>query len=112
MARDDFQLAAKRAQAAYSVAEWMAIGQCGRSAAIYKELREIDHLAAESLARKIETARRHVREGEARVARQEAVVSELAGHSLPREATKVQDALDVMRDTLYLAKQHLWQVGS
>ena len=46
VARDDFQLAAKRAETAHSTAEWLAIGQRGRSAAIYQELREIDHHAA------------------------------------------------------------------
>ena len=79
MAGNDFQLAAKRAEAAHSPAEWLSLGQRGRSAAIYKELREIDHQAAERLARKIETARRHVREGEVRLARQEAILSKLQG---------------------------------
>ena len=66
MARDDFQLAAKRAEAAHSSAEWLSLGQRGRSAAIYKELREIDHEAAKHLAAKVATARRSVREGEVR----------------------------------------------
>jgi len=103
VAQDYFQLAAKRAEAAYSPAEWLAIGQRGRSAAIYKELREIDRQAAERLATKIETGRRHVRDDEARVARPEAIVAELGTH---------QDALSTMGDTRDLAKQHLPQVES
>ena len=103
VAQDDFQLAAKQAEAAYSPAEWLAIGQRGRSAAIYKELREIDRQAAERLATKIETGRRHVRDDEARVARPEAIVAELGTH---------QDALSTMGDTRDLAKQHLPQVES
>ena len=94
MARDDFPLAAKRAEAAYSPADWLAIGQRGRSAAIYKELRDIDHEAAKRLAAKIETASRHVREGEVGLARQEAIVSELETHNDSRAAATGQDALD------------------
>ena len=79
MARDDFQLAAKRAEAAHSSAEWLSLGQRGRSAAIYKELREIDHEAAKHLAAKVATARRSVREGEVRQAPHEAVRSMTGG---------------------------------
>ena len=73
VAQDDFQLAAKRAEAAHSSAEWLSLGQRGRSAAIYKDLREIDHEAAEHLAGKIAMARLMCREGQARQARQEAI---------------------------------------
>ena len=45
------------------------MGQRGRAAAIYLELRQIDARAVQQLAREIETARRHVREGEERIAR-------------------------------------------
>ena len=69
MARNDFQVAAMRAEAAHSPAEWLSLGQRGRSAAIYKELRGIDQEAAKRLAAKIATARRSVREGEVRRAR-------------------------------------------
>ena len=109
---DDFQLAAKRAEAAYSPAEWLSLGQRGRSAAIYKELREIDHQAAERLARKIETARRHVREGEVRLARQEAILSKLQTHNYSRATATARDALDAIRNSFHLAKQHLRQVDS
>ena len=60
------------------------------------------------LARKIETARRHVREGEVRLARQEAIVSELETHNHSRAAATGRDALDTMGDTPYRAKQHPW----
>jgi hypothetical protein len=62
MARNDFRLAAERGEAAaYSADGWLAMGQRGRAAAIYLELRQIDARTAEKLAREIETARRHVR---------------------------------------------------
>ena len=70
MARDEFQLAAERAEAAHSSVEWASIGQSGRTAAIYRELRAIDMHTAERQWKTVETARRHVREGEQRVARQ------------------------------------------
>jgi hypothetical protein len=47
------------------------MGQRGRAAAIYLELRQIDARTVEQLAREIETARRHAREGEERIARQQ-----------------------------------------
>src|SRR6476620_6983904 len=100
MARNDFQVAAMRAEAAHSPAEWLSLGQRGRSAAIYKELRGIDQEAAKRLAAKIATARRSVREGEVRRARQEAIVSKLKTHNHPRAATTGPNALDIMRDTL------------
>lgn len=103
VARDDFQLAAKRAEAAHTPAEWLSLGQRGRSAAIYKELREIDHEAAKRLAAKIATARRSVCEGEVRQARQEAIVSAFETHNHSRATGR--DTLDTMRDTLDLAKR-------
>ena len=75
MARNDFRLAAERGEAAaYSADGWLAMGQRGRAAAIYLELRQIDARAVQQLAREIETARRHVREGEERIARQQALM--------------------------------------
>jgi hypothetical protein len=57
MAWNDFRLAAERAEAAaYSADGWLAMGQRGRAAAIYLELRQIDARAVQQLAREIETA--------------------------------------------------------
>ena len=85
MARDDFQLAAKRAESRHSPAEWLSLGQRGRSAAIYKELRGIDREAAKRLAAKTATARRNAREGEVRPTRHEAIRS-MTGNLFDRAA--------------------------
>ena len=59
----------------HSSVEWASIGQSGRTAAIYRELRAIDMRTAERQWKTVETARRHVREGEQRVARQEGLLT-------------------------------------
>jgi hypothetical protein len=70
MARNDFRLAAERAEAAaYSADGWLAMGRRGRAAAIYYELRQIDAHTVKQLIKEIEKARRHIREGEERIAR-------------------------------------------
>jgi hypothetical protein len=98
VARDDFQLAAKRAEAAHTAAEWLSLGQRGRSAAIYKELRKIDHEAAKHLAAKVVTARWSVREGEVRQTRHEAIVSAFDTHNHSHAAATGQDMLDTVQD--------------
>ena len=51
MARNDFRRAAERAEAAaYSADGWLAMGQRGRAAAIYYELRQIDAHTVKQLA--------------------------------------------------------------
>lgn len=75
MSEDDFQLAAALAEASYSLDAWISIGQAGRSAAIYRELRAIDMHTAERRHKAVETARSLVREGEGRVARQEVLLA-------------------------------------
>ena len=106
MAWDEFQLAAERAEAAHSSVEWASIGQSGRTAAIYRELRAIDMRTAERQWKTVETARRHVREGEQRVARQEGL---LTGMETMRgkESPQGRKSLEMIRGSLTLAKYRL-----
>jgi hypothetical protein len=58
----------------------------------------------------LEMARRHVREGVLRVARQEEIVSELDRGNHPETATFGRDVLKTMRLSLDLMKHHLWAI--
>ena len=106
MSEDDFKLAAALAEASYSLDAWISIGQAGRSAAIYRELRTIDMHTAERRHKVVETARSLVREGEGRVARQEVL---LAGVETAQgsESTRGRKSLNVIRSSLALAKYRL-----
>ena len=113
MARNDFRLAAERAEAAaYSPDGWLAMGQRGRAAAIYLELRQIDARTVEQLAREIETARRHVREGEERIARQQALMEKTESARYLGDADLGTKLLNSMRFTLDLARHHLQRLES
>jgi hypothetical protein len=106
MSQDDFQLAAALAEASYSSDAWIGIGQTGRAAAIYRELRTIDMHTAERRHKVVETARSIVREGEGRVARQEVL---LAGVETAQgsESPRGRKSLNVIRRSLALAKYRL-----
>ena len=59
----------------------------------------------------MEMARRHVRDGEERIARQEAiVVTTLTGNSPPEAAILARVLLETMRSSLELAKDHLRRI--
>lgn len=55
----------------------------------------------------VEMARRHVREGERRITRQEAMVAKLDRDNHPEAATLGWTALETMRSSLGLMKHHL-----
>ena len=103
MARDEFQLAAERAEAAHSSAEWASIGPSGRTAAIYRELRAIDTQTAERQWKTVETARRLVREGEERVARQDGLLTGIETVQ-GKESPQGRKSLEMIRGSLTLAK--------
>ncbi len=52
-------------------------------------------------------AQRHVREGEKRITRQEAMVAELDRDNHPEAATLGRKVLETMRSSLDLMKRHL-----
>ncbi len=52
-------------------------------------------------------AARHVREGEERVARQEAIVERMLKAGYQREAAEAAKLLETMQTTLRLAREHL-----
>ena len=111
-ARNDFRLAAEHAEAAaYSPDGWLAKGQRGRAAAIYLELRQIDARTAEQLAREIETARRHVREGEERIGRKQALMEKTENARYLGDA-RARSMLNSMRFTLDLAGLGLQRLES
>ena len=113
MVRNDFRLAAERAEAAaFSPDGWLAMGQRGRAAAIYLELRQIDARTAEQLAKEIETARRHVREGEERIARQQALMEKTESARYLGDADLGAKLLNSMSFTLDLARHHLQRLES
>ena len=58
----------------------------------------------------MEMARRHVRDGEERIARQEAIVTTLTGNSPPEAAILARVVLETMRSSLELAKDHLRRI--
>ena len=109
MAKDDFQLAAERAEAAHSSAEWASIGQSGRTAAIYRELRAIDTQTAERQWKTVETARRLVREGEERVARQDGLLTGIETVQ-GKESPQGRKSLEMIRGSLTLAKYRLQEL--
>ena len=88
------------------------MGQRGRAAAIYLELRQIDARAVQQLAREIETARRHVREGEERIARQQALMEKTESARYLGDAVQGTKLLNSMRFTLDLARHHLQRLES
>ena len=88
------------------------MGQRGRAAAIYLELRQIDARTAEQLAREIETARRHVREGEERIARQQVLMEKTESARYLGDAAQGTKLLNSMRFTLDLARHHLQRLES
>ena len=55
----------------------------------------------------LEMARRHVREGEERIARQEGVLAKLDRDNHPQAAVLGRAVLETMRLSLNLSKQHL-----
>lgn len=55
----------------------------------------------------LQTARRHVREGEARVLRQEAIVSEMHRDNHPHAAALAELILRTMQESLRLFQLHL-----
>ena len=85
---------------------WASLGQSGRTAAIYRELRAIDMHTAERQWRTVPTARRHVREGEQRVARQEST-SDGNGDDEGKKSPQGRKSLEMIRGSLTLAKYHL-----
>ena len=58
----------------------------------------------------LQKARRHVREGEDRIARQEATVAEFERNNHPEAATLGRGVLQTMRNSLDLMKRHLRQI--
>jgi hypothetical protein len=113
MPRNDFRLAAERAEAAaFSPDGWLAMGQRGRSTAIYHELRQIDARTVEQIAREIEIARRHVREGEERIARQQVLMEKTESARYLGDVTQGTKLLNSMRFTLDLARHHLQRLES
>jgi hypothetical protein len=52
-------------------------------------------------------AERHVREAEARIAHQRAILDELTRHGHAQAAVLAQSVLDTMLETLRLAEEHL-----
>jgi hypothetical protein len=58
----------------------------------------------------LEMARRHVRDGEERVMRQEAAAAELERDNYHEAAALGRELLEAMRTSLDLAKRHLWDV--
>lgn len=108
MGQNDFRLAAARAEAApHSPDGWLAMGQRGRAAAIYQELREIDARNAAQRGRQIETARRHVHEGEERIRRQEKLMARIDSVWYIGDSFQGTKLLNSMRFTVDLAKHHL-----
>ena len=55
----------------------------------------------------VELAERHVREGEARIARQRAILDDMVRDGHPQAAHMAQIVLDTMLRTLQLAQAHL-----
>ena len=88
------------------------MGQRGRAAAIYLELRQIDAGTVEQLAREIETARRHVREGEERIARQQALMEKTESARYLGDAAQGTKLLNSMCFTLDLARHHMQRLES
>ena len=68
--------------------------------------REANHVSAHHETA-VEMAQRHVREGEKRIARQEAMVAELDRDNHPEAATLGSKVLETMRSSLDLMKRHL-----
>jgi hypothetical protein len=58
----------------------------------------------------LETARRHSREGEERLAQQEATVAKFQKKAQPEAAALAKDVLETMRNSLDLMKRHLRQI--
>ena len=57
-----------------------------------------------------ELARRHVREGEERLARQAAIVARLERDNQPTAAALGRSILETIRTSLEMAKRHLRQI--
>lgn len=68
--------------------------------------REANHVSAHHETA-VEMAQRHVREGEKRITRQEAMVAELDRDNHPEAATLGRKVLETMRSSLDLMKRHL-----
>jgi hypothetical protein len=78
---------------------------------MYLELRQIDARTAEQLAREIETARRHVREGEERIGHQQALMEKTENARYLGDA-RARSMLNSMRFTLDLAGLGLQRLES
>ena len=74
--------------------------------------RQIDARTAEQLAREIETARRHVREGEERIARQQVLMEKTESARYLGDTAQGTKLLNSMRFTLDLARHHLQRLES
>jgi hypothetical protein len=55
----------------------------------------------------LEMERRHIREGTARLARQEAIIAELGESNQSQTAVLARELLVIMRSSLSLAERHL-----
>jgi hypothetical protein len=58
----------------------------------------------------LEMERRHVREGEERITRQEAIIAKLDKDNHSNVAISGRELLEIMRSTLNLAKRRLRQI--
>jgi hypothetical protein len=58
----------------------------------------------------LEMARRHVREAEVRLARQEAIIARLESVHLVKDAARGGELLEIMRSSLEFMKRHLREI--